>query len=1626
MVSLRAGQTLVRLIRVSANAWYRYWLGLALAAAVTAGAGVTLARRLDASEKSRSRQLPSIVLTGIPVVPPASFIHFVKAIIPSALGDLSSTTVTSVPAASFESVPVAPESIVAAFGVQLANQTVIATDADPNTPGIQLPAQLGGTTVEVKGRRAGLFFVSPGQVNYLMPDATETGIADVVIKSGDGTTSTGTVQIAQVSPAIFAANANGIGVPAANLLRLKANGQQSYESLSQLNAAGDHFVTKPIDMGPDGERVFLILYLSGVHRATAGSIRVLIGGIEATPLFSGPAPGFVGLDQINVEIPRDPNLIGRGVVNVSVTAAGYTASNLVDIEMAGNGGPSPPQVSGFGAPEALAGQAMIINGSGFSPVAAENIVRIAGLDAEVMQATQTSLTVMVPFGVETGTVRVITPMGEGISASMLPVRTSISGLVENTSREPLAGVSVKVSNLTVEATTDNEGHFVLPGIDAGVYEVNVDGGAINASPPYPKVSLKITAQSSRDNAFSRAIALQQATGSGGTVGSGSSFGGDGVDGSSVAKKKLDPQPVSIQTDDFTLEIQGSTKAKFPDNSTSGEIFLTPLMDARTPVELPFGYFSSSIVQITPFGVELDPGAKLIFPNKDGLPPGSPAILFRYDQKEGKFVQDPARVTVSADGKWIETAQDAIKITTYYFAAVRRDTTTTITGRVVEKDGKTPIIRALARFRGQEALTDGAGSYVLRFVAVKDGEEVSVEVSTVRPNGRVDRAQSEKARAVLGGTTKVLDVRMPGTTENRRPTIIGPKRLEIEEGKTRNERLIVTDPDAGQTIDVKVEGAPFAAVTRGGLTTATSAWTLRLSPGYSQSGRYKLLLTATDGAGGSDTQEIDLTVKNVNRAPVANNQVVVVEEDTPLAIKLEGSDLDGDRLSYVIVGQPANGKVSGSGQNVTYTPNLNFTGADRFTFKVNDGDKDSGAATVTVTVKPVNDPPSLTVPGAQSASEGQTLNFAVSASDPDAGQKLIITAQNLPVGATLTSVTGTSVQFNWTPGFAQAGIYKVTFNVVDDATPSLSDTKDVQVTVSDVALFTAPTPKRVSEGQLLAFDIEATPGLPSPVNLSVTDMPAGALFQNPSANTLQFRWIPGSTQAGNYMISIKATIGLQPPVSEIRQMQITVFDGQHDFAEDTSDLTVIGVTDAAPPLPGSRAGASVAFGDLDGDGVDDLVIGAPTDNGRGEVHILFGRGNPKGTIDLAKRAADVTIRGESLDDLFGSSLAIGDVNADGKADLIIGVPTADASPNAPDSGKVYAVFGGLTPGAYDIAKIANLTILGAARGDRLGASVAVGKIHGAASPAGLIIGAPFCDASVATATLPDAGCVYGFLGDAALTGVKDLGSSSADFTIAGIVPNGQFGASLATGNFDGGDLADIAIGAPNADFGLLNTVGVVYLVPGSQSLKGAINVLQAAPLMLNGADAGDAIGSSLAMGDVNGDGRADLIIGAPNADGPNNSRLGSGEVYIVFGATAILGRPAQMTIFGGSDNSDDFPDGLGSSLAVGDFTGDGAPDLIMGAPGGDPVNPARQPAGAAYMIFGGRNFKAGTFDLASKAPDLKIFGAKSGDRLGNGGFAFGKLDSSGANELAIGIPGASKAGNGASGAGEVRVLFGVIR
>ncbi len=230
---------------------------------------------------------------------------------------------TPVSAASFNEGGLAKDSIVAAFGE---GPLAIGTKAADKLP---LPTSMLGTSAVVKDRNgierlAGLFFVSRTQVNLHIPPQTAVGAAEVMIISRDRTVSTRTVQIAPVAPGLFSANASGSGVAAGAALRVKTNGEQAYEPIARFDPAQNRFVSIPIDLGPASERVFLILYGTGMRHLN--SVAATLGGVSSQVLYAGPQGIFVGLDQVNLEIPR--SLIGRGSVDMKLIVDGKMANTV--------------------------------------------------------------------------------------------------------------------------------------------------------------------------------------------------------------------------------------------------------------------------------------------------------------------------------------------------------------------------------------------------------------------------------------------------------------------------------------------------------------------------------------------------------------------------------------------------------------------------------------------------------------------------------------------------------------------------------------------------------------------------------------------------------------------------------------------------------------------------------------------------------------------------------------------------------------------------------------------------------------------------------------------------------------------------------------------------------------------------------------------------------------------------------------------------------------------------------------------------------------------------------------------------------------------------------------------------
>lgn len=218
---------------------------------------------------------------------------------------------TNVSAASYLPLALAPDSIAAAFGGNLATTTVIAS-------GLPLPTELAGTRIVIKDaagveRNAPLFFVSPFQINYLVPTGTASGLATVTVTSGNGQTTTGDILMTPTLPGLFTANSDGAGPPAGYLLRVRSNGTQAEEPLTTYDPAQGRFVPRPIDFfsvsSTQPDQIYLVLFGTGIrNRSSLANMEVTLnGGIRAEVLYAGPQGNFVGLDQVNILLPQIRN-----------------------------------------------------------------------------------------------------------------------------------------------------------------------------------------------------------------------------------------------------------------------------------------------------------------------------------------------------------------------------------------------------------------------------------------------------------------------------------------------------------------------------------------------------------------------------------------------------------------------------------------------------------------------------------------------------------------------------------------------------------------------------------------------------------------------------------------------------------------------------------------------------------------------------------------------------------------------------------------------------------------------------------------------------------------------------------------------------------------------------------------------------------------------------------------------------------------------------------------------------------------------------------------------------------------------------------------------------------------------
>src|SRR5437899_6456716 len=182
-----------------------------------------------------------------------------------------------------------------------------------------------------------------------------------------------------------------------------------------------------------------------------------------------------------------------------------------------------------------------------------------------------------------------------------------------------------------------------------------------------------------------------------------------------------------------------------------------------------------------------------------------------------------------------------------------------------------------------------------------------------------------------------------------PPVAAAQSVTTNQDTAKAITLTASDVDGDPLTDAMVTPA-----THGTLSGVAPNLTYTSAAGYF--GPDSFTFKANDGTVDSAVATVSLTVAHVNHAPVAAAQTVTTAEDTAKAMVLTATDGDGDTLTYSVVAGPTHGALSGTAPTLTYTPAANYYGPDSFTFKANDGTVDSSAATVSITVTAVNDPP----------------------------------------------------------------------------------------------------------------------------------------------------------------------------------------------------------------------------------------------------------------------------------------------------------------------------------------------------------------------------------------------------------------------------------------------------------------------------------------------------------------------------------------------------------------------------------------------------------------------------------------------------------------------------------------------
>ena len=637
------------------------------------------------------------------------------------------------------------------------------------------------------------------------------------------------------------------------------------------------------------------------------------------------------------------------------------------------------------------------------------------------------------------------------------------------------------------------------------------------------------------------------------------------------------------------------------------------------------------------------------------------------------------------------------------------------------------------------------------------------------------------------------------------------------------------------------------------------------------------------------------------------------------------------------------------------------------------------ATVTVSVTDVNEDPTVsnTIPF-QGLAVGEmiTIDLANFFSDPDMGDSLRYTVASSDIG--MNFVTATIAD-----GSSTLTLNPVATGTAVTITVTASDLAGLEVEQTFRVIVSSDTIVSVIEASAIHNDGFVINGVSEGDRSGISVSGAGDVNGDGLDDIIIGASSVNGSRGASYLVFGNSDGGI-----------VELDDIDDDT--DTRGFVLNGVN------AGDYSGRSVSgAGDVNGDGLDDIIIGAyladGTDgNNSGTSYVVFGKadGNAVELSEIASGNNGFVLNGANGNDYSGGSVSgAGDINGDGLDDLIIGAFRADG-PNGTGSGASYVVFGKANGDAVALGEIAGddndgFVLNGVDAGDRSGVSVSgAGDINGDGLD-DLIIGAYRSDPNGY-----DSGASYVVFGKANGSAVElsEIGGSDNDgFVLNGANRDDRSGRAVSgAGDVNGDGLDDLIIGARNAN----GNRGASYVVFGkSDGVAVQLSAITAdAGFVINGVDANDQSGFSVSgAGDINGDGLDDLIIGA-NQAGPNAND--SGASYLVFGktdGTAVELSLVEFGIGGFVINGASANDQIGFSVSgAGDVDGDGFDDLLVGAPNADPNG--RGDSGASYVIFGGQGvldsaivYDGSSNTLTGNGMANQIIGGAGDDTLiGNGG------------------------------------------